>query len=309
LSLPATRNNVLRAQDSPTLSASAVSPELPEITLSKRVDEVNLLFTVTDSRGQFINKLELGDLELLDNHQPPEKIAYFHQHSEMPLRVGLVIDVSASITSRFKFEQNAASVFLRRILRPATDEAFVVSFNEKVNLVQDLSSDVEVLSRAVHSLQPGGETALFDAIVFACDKLRNALENKSTRRAIILISDGENNHSRAILYDAQHAAARAETPIFVLSTNDVSSGAYPRGEAILELLARHTGGQILPARENHGVRRAFAQIEGALRSQYAVGYKPAAFTLNGGYRTIEVRPRKRGLKVQCRRGYYATQGE
>ncbi len=278
--------------------------ETGEVTISKRVDEVNLVFTVTDGKSHFVSNLEKSDFRLLDNHAPPEQIVYFQRQTELPLRVGLLIDISDSITSRFRFEQDAASTFLKKVLRPGVDQAFVVAFNQRVQLVQDMTSDTNALMRAVNSLKPGGDTALYDAITYACEKL-NSGEPRVSRRALIVISDGVNTRSRAIMYDAKQAAARAEVVIFALSTNDIRHNGYNKGEAALDLLTHPTGGMILPAREKAELKSAFTHVETALRSQYALGYKPANLQADGSFRMIEILPQKPSLKAQCRRGYYA----
>ena len=292
----------------PAVPALAANPGISAssgIVISKRVDEVNLAFTVTDKKGRFISNLDANDFQVLDNHTPPQELRFFRQQSDLPLRVALLIDASDSITHRFQFEQNAASQFLREILRPAKDKASVISFDGRVHQVHDFSDDVQTLARAVKSIRAGGNTALYDAVILACNKLRRDEEPQITRRAIILITDGMDTASRAFLHDAQEAAARAEVLMFALSTNDLIVDPYPKGEAVLDLLTGPTGGYILPARDEGQLTKAFGQIEKALRNQYALGYEPANFNPDGRYHPVEVIPMKRGLKVQCRKGYFA----
>jgi VWFA-related protein len=278
--------------------------EPSDMVFKKRVDEVNLLFTVVDGKGRFVNKLHLDDFTFLDDQRPPERVRAFQQETDLPLRVAVVIDTSGSITLRFKFEQQAAGNFLKKILRPATDQAFVMGFDTTVHLEQDFTNDVAVLTSAVRRLEPKGDTALFDALVFAADKLRRISE-PGVRRVMILISDGDNNHGFRYMHEAEEAALRAEAPIYALSTNRLTKQEYSKGEAVLELLARYTGGELLPAKEAKEVVRAFKQVEEALRSQYVVSYKPADFEPNGKYRQIAVSVRKRKFNVECRRGYFA----
>jgi Ca-activated chloride channel homolog len=294
-------------QDQSSLLAVNTAPgyDNPDFKIVKRVDEVNLRFTVTDSHGHFQNQLTPDDFQVLDDHQPPAAIRFFQQQSTLPMRVAILIDVSGSIASRFKFEQKAASVFLQKILRPGYDQAFLVTFDEKAHLLEDWTSDPKAAFNKVHTLQAGGNTAMYDAVIFACDKLRKRPADVITRPVIILITDGDDNASKSILYDAQQAAARAEAILFALSANVVSSDYYPKGEAVLDLLSRSTGGRILPAQENSQLGHAFAQIEQALRSEYVVGYLPAEFKLDGSFRPVEIRPYKSNLQVHSRRGYYA----
>jgi Ca-activated chloride channel homolog len=275
------------------------------ITITKRVDEVNLIFTVTDSKGHFVSALPSDAFQLLDNHQPPRAMGYFHPQTNLPLRVGLLIDESDSIRGRFKFEQKGASLFLKKILRPDVDQAFVVGFDGTVNLAADMTGNIEQLAKGIHSLKSEGETSLYDAVIFACDKLRQQGESRVTRRAIILISDGVDTKSKAILRDAEEAAARSDVVIYALSTNNLEETRHPKGDAVMDLLTEPTGGHILPAREEDDLKHAFVEIEKALRSQYAVGYHPADFTPDGSFRSIQIMARKKGLKVQCRKGYFA----
>lgn len=271
----------------------------------KRVDEVNLRFTVTDGGGHFKTKLQPGDFELLDNHQPPAGIHYFQQQSTLPMRVGVLIDVSGSVANRFKFEQKAAKVFLDRVLRPGVDEAFVVSFDSEVHLLQYWTSDPKNALEKVHELRAGGDTAMYDAVVYASQKLRRHANELVTRAVIILITDGDDTASKALMYDAQQAATRAEAILFALSTNEFSQDFYSRGEAVLELLSRATGGSILPAHENADLSHAFRKVDEALRNEYVLGYRPAGLKLDGSFRPVEIRPRLSKLHVHTRRGYYA----
>lgn len=298
----------LNAQQDPTvpaMTARLVDPDATMVTISKRVDEVSLLFTVTDSKGRFITDLKASDLQVFDNRLPPESIRAFQKESDLPLRVGLLIDLSESISSRFKFEKKAAAIFLKKSLRPSTDQAFVVDFNDRVQLEHDFTNDSAALGASLQKMKAGGNTSLYDAVIFACRKLQEQPRDRLVRKVLILITDGQDTSSKSILADAQQAAARAETAIFALSTNDLSHDEYPRGEAVLELLTRYAGGQILAARETAELSHAFAQVEDALRSQYSLAYKPANFTPDGSYRTIELHCAKPKLRVQCRRGYFA----
>jgi Ca-activated chloride channel family protein len=298
---------LLKAQNLVAVPAVANSTGalLPEVTITTRVDEVNLAFTVTDKRGRFISDLQKGDFDVLDNRLPPQALRYFQQQSDLPMNVALLIDASDSTRYRFRFEQRAAVSFLKNIIRPGKDQAMVLAFNTQVHLIHDLTDNVKLLAKDINKVKPGGDTALYDAIGLACNRLRNS--PPGTRRAIILLSDGIDTASRRLLYDAQEASARAEVTMFALSTNDLTIEEYPKGEAVMDLLTQPTGGRILPAREESQLTSAFRQLEKTLRSQYALAYQPAEFLPDGKFRKIEVIPHKHGLKVQCRRGYYARQ--
>src|SRR4029078_391215 len=278
---------------------------LAAFTISKNVNEVNLVFSVRDSHGRLRTDLTQSDFQLLDNHHPPQDIRYFERQTELPLRVALLIDNSSSITGRISFEKKAASVFLKKILRPNVDQAMVVAFDDQVGLLQDFTSDVNALHAAIDRMRPKGDTALYDAIAFASRKLNHISDTRVSRRVIIVISDGEDTHSRETLNDAQRAALASDAVIFSLSTNDLSLG-YPKGEAVLELLSRGTGGNILKAKAAAELKSAFTEVEKTLRTQYAIGYVPANFPPDGSFHSVEILAAKSHLAVHCRRGYFAA---
>jgi Ca-activated chloride channel family protein len=292
-------------QSGPLVATIVPADDTPEFKIVKRVDEVNLRFTVTDSHGHFQNQLSSSDFSVLDNHQPPVAIHFFQQQSTLPMRVGILIDASASVAAKFKFEQKAAGFFLQKVLRPGYDEAFVVTFDKNVRLLADWFSDPKTAFSKLYTLHAGGDTALYDAVIFACDKLHQNSADMIARPVIVLITDGDDTASKATLLDAEQTAARAETILFSLSTNVVTSGHYPKGEAVLDLLSGPTGGRILPAHEIDQLASAFAQIEQALRSEYVLGYQPADLKPDGSFRPVEIRPLKAKLQVRSRRGYYA----
>ena len=277
-------------------------------TIRARVDEVNVVFTVSDSSGRFVSKLSINDLEVLDNRRAPDRISYFQQQSDLPLRVAVLVDQSQSVAERLSFEKKAAISFLQTVLRPEVDQAFVVGFANRVVQYHDFTGDVAALSKAVHEMRAGGDTRLYDAIQFASDKLGRTTGPQVMRRAIILITDGDDTHSKALMYDAIQSALRAETVIFALSSNNLS-GYYPKGEAVLEVMTRPTGGRVLAAHSKTEMARAFDRVKDTLRNQYAIGYKPAEFKPDGTFRTIEIVPRQNKLRVQCRRGYFAPKEE
>ena len=279
---------------------------LASFTMNRSVNEVNLVFSVSDSHGRLRTDLTQSDFDLLDNQHPPAGIRYFQRHTELPLRVALLVDTSASITERIGFEKKAASVFLRKILRRGMDEALVVAFDDQVRMIHDFTSDGVALEAAIRRMRPRGNTALYDAIALASEKLSRLTDVRVSRRVIIVISDGLDTGSRKIFTEAQRAALMTDAVIFCLSTNDLKWG-YSKGEAVLDLLSRATGGKVLRAREDYELRKAFSQVEKTLRMQYAIGYTPANFQLDGSFHSVQVVPRKPRLSVQCRRGYYATQ--
>jgi VWFA-related protein len=301
--------NSALAQEVSEEFAKASPLALPEATITKRVDEVNLVFTVTDSRGRLVSDLQRDSFTLMDNQKVPQHISYFQQQSDLPLRVALLIDLSDSVRSRFRFEQEAAIVFLKKILRPDRDKAFIVGFDSKVFLAQDTTNNMDKLATATRSLISGGDTAFYDALVFASDKLAQSSDHVATRRAIILISDGLDTRSQRTLEDAKDALMRSEAVMYALSTNSTLAEPHPKGDAILDTLVGPSGGRILAAREKTDLKQAFSHVAKTLRTQYAVGYRPEDLLPDGSYHAVNITVQKKGFQVRCRKGYFAPHTE
>jgi VWFA-related protein len=280
-------------------------PESSEYVYRVGVDEVPVIFTVTDKHGKFIKDLNKNDFQVLDDGKPPKQVVSFSRQTNLPLRVGLLVDASNSIRTRFKFEQDAAIEFLNQIVRPSSDRAFVIGFDTTPELTADFTDDTEKLSRGVRMLRPGGGTALYDAIYYACrDKLMKAEQSGPVRHAIVLLSDGDDNQSRVTREEAIEMAQRAEVIIYAISTN--SSGYKERGDRVLERIADATGGRAFFPFKVEDVANAFGEIQDELRSQYAIAYKPAAFMRDGRYHSIEILAQNhKTLRVRARKGYFA----
>ena len=276
------------------------------LTIHKRVDEVNVLFIATDKHGKFVRDLNQNDFAILDDHKPPQSILNFRRETDLPLHLGLLIDVSGSVHGRFDFEQNAAISFLQHSVRAGFDKAYVVGFNTHMQMSQDFTDNVQLLSAGVHNLQDGGGTALFDAVYKTChDKLLKDKSEHPVRKAIIILSDGEDNQSEVSKAQAIEMAQRAEVIIYAISTDD--SGLILRGDKTLEQLAEATGGRAFFPFKMKDITHSFAAIEDELRSQYVVSYKPADFDADGRYRSIEISANKKDLQVRARKGYFAPQ--
>ncbi len=274
------------------------------LTIRKRVDEVNVLFIATDKHGKFVRNLTQNDFSFLDDHKPVQSIVNFRRETDLPLKLGLLIDVSGSVHTRFAFEQDAAISFMQHTLRVGFDKAFVMGFNSTQQLRQDFTDNVELLSHGVHSLRDGGGTALYDAIYHAChDKLLKEQSDRPQRRALIILSDGDDNQSEYTLAQAVEMAQRAEVILYAISTDD--SGLVLRGDKNLEKLASATGGRAFFPFKMKDIKNSFAAIEDELRSQYVVSYHPADFDPDGRYRSIEILALKKDLQVRARKGYYA----
>ncbi|HVI11076.1 MAG TPA: VWA domain-containing protein [Candidatus Binatia bacterium] len=276
------------------------------LTIHKRVDEVNVLFIATDKHGKFVRDLNENDFSILDDHKPPQSILNFRRETDLPLHLGLLIDVSGSVQSRFSFEQDAATAFLQHTLRAGFDQAFVVGFNKQSQMAQDFTDNVRLLSAGIHNLHDGGGTALYDAIYRAAkEKFLKDRPGKPVRKAIVVVSDGEDNQSEVSRAQAIEMAQRAEVIIYAISTDD--SGLVLRGDRNLEQLAESTGGRAFFPFKMKDITHSFAAIEDELRSQYVVSYKPADFDADGRYRSIEISALKKDLQVRARKGYFAPQ--
>lgn len=306
----------LRAQSSlmsaaPSLNAASATenvddPQNAMITLHARVNEVNVLFIATDKHGKFVRNLNENDFSILDDHKPPQAILNFTRETDLPLHLGLLVDVSGSVDSRFDFEQEAATTFMQHTLRAGFDKMFVMGFNTHQQLAQDFTDNVSLLSASVRRLHDGGGTALYDAIYRACkDKFVKDHPDRPVRKAIIVVSDGEDNQSEVSRAQAIEMAQRADVIIYAISTDD--SGLVMRGDKVLEQLADATGGRAFFPFKMKDITHSYAAIEDELRSQYVVSYKPADFDADGRYRSIQISSIKKDLQVRARKGYFAPE--
>jgi Ca-activated chloride channel family protein len=270
-----------------------------------KVNEVNVVFTVTDRHGRLIKDLNKNDFKIIDDGRPDTSIRSFQRETDLPLRVGLLVDASNSVRDRFKFEQESAIEFLSQTIRPKYDKAFVVGFDATPEVTQDFTDNNEALSKGVRMLRPGGGTAMFDAIYFACrDKLAKQARTGAMRYALIVLSDGDDNQSHVTREEAIEMAQRAEVIIYTISTN--VTGSKNDGDKILKYISETTGGRAFFPFQITDVANAFAEIQDELRSQYALSYHPAGFASDGRYHTIQILAQNhKNLKVRSRRGYYA----
>ena len=290
--------------------SSVSSPDLdsvqPTVTIRKRVDEVNVLFIAMNKHGKFVRDLNEKDFNILDDHKPPQSIINFSQQTDLPLRIGLLIDTSGSVKGRFQFEQEAAAGFLQHTIRPHYDDAFVEGFNSHSHVAQDFTDNVALLQTGIHNLEDGGGTALYDAIYNACkERLLNNDSDRPVRRALVVVSDGEDNQSEHSRAQAIEMAERAQVIIYTISTDD--SGLILRGDKVLQQLADSTGGRAFFPFKMKDIKNSFSAIEDELRSQYVVSYHPADFEADGRFRPIQITALKKDLQVRARKGYFAPQ--
>lgn len=294
------------AQDFPERAAAVEPPTGSEstITISKQVDEVQLVFTVTDKSGRFVDELQMEDFRLLDNDRPPERVYNFQQRSDLPLQVVLLMDISSSINSRFNFEQQAAAMFLKNVLRPGVDSAAVISFGSNVQRVQPMTHNPVEWETAIYCLSAFGETALYDAIRMGSKSFRPEETARGARKVMIIMTDGADTVSAATEERALAAAAESDATVLVVDAS-IPGSLHNEGQLFLKKLTAISGGSVLPASENSELKRALQRVERVLRTQYSLSYKPADFETDGTYRSIRMSAQKPKLTVQCRQGYYA----
>ncbi len=307
---PATTDPVPAPLPAPAQTQSPATPGVAagndsQYTIRTGVNEVDLVFTVADRHGHFIKDLKQSDFALLDDQKAPAQVYRFTQETNLPLRLGVLIDTSTSIRQRFAFEQQAATEFLLQILRPRSDKAFVEGFDITPDFKQDWTNNLDELTTGINALRPGGGTAIFDAVYTACHSklLDSTRGHEPARRAIIVISDGEDNQSHAYLDDAIKECQRAETIVYAISTN--VSPSRDRGDDVLQKMADATGGRAFFPTRIEDMPVSFGQIQDELRSQYALVYKPADFQANGAFRTIYLFCLDRRYQVRARKGYFA----
>ena|SRR5215471_5188889 len=274
-------------------------------TIISRSNLVNVIFTVTDKHGKFIKDLKQADFKVLDNSLPPKEITGFESETNLPLRVGLLIDASNSIRDKFLFEQQAAIEFLQQTLDPKKDKAFVLAFDEVWDVTQDFTGDLDKLASGVRKIRPGGGTAMWDAVYYACrDKLMKEKETETVRRAIILVSDGDDNQSRVLRQEAIEMAQRAGVIVYTISTN--LSNIHDSGDHNLQMISDATGGRPFYPFKLQDLAEDFHEIQGELRSQYSISYKPDQLVLNGQFRPITISTENKKLKVRAKKGYFAS---
>lgn len=311
-----------------TAPASAQDQQKPAPPIQVTTGLVHLVATVTDRRHNFITDLEKSDFKVLEDGTPQE-IRYFGRETDLPLRIGLLLDTSNSIRPRLEFEQDAAIDFLNSVIRRDKDLAFLMTFDNEPEVIQNFTGDLALLTSAIRRQRAGGGTALHDAIYKAAEKLSNPPlapgPNPEVRRVLVVISDGDDNLSDHALSDAIEAAIRAEASIYAISTNTewisttaASGDKQPRttdlshknhlgpGDKVLEKFADQSGGRVFFPYRVDDLAQSFVDIGSELRSQYFIAYSPMNPPGNTTqYRRIDVQTDRKGLIVRSRKGYFA----
>jgi VWFA-related protein len=299
------------APASQTATPSPTPPPSPQDTQASTINvfsrEVDLIFTVTDKHGNFVPGLKQQSFGLLDDGRPPERVIRFVPQTDLPLRVGIMLDTSSSIRQRFQFEQQAAVDFLLQVLHPA-DRAFVEGFDVQTDIEQDFTNRIDLLDTGIRKLRPGGGTALFDSLYKTCrDQMLTIQQGGSdpayVRKALVLVSDGDDDYSRATINDAIKMCQRAETIVYTISTNTGPS--KDKGDDVLQVIADATGGQAFYPIKIEDVADGFHNIEVELRSQYSLVYVPANFKQDGSFRTIYIQSLDPRYSVRAKKGYFA----
>ena len=291
------------AQDSGNPELAPVYSDSDSDVIKIDVARVPLLFTVTDRKNRFVTDLGREDFRVFDDGWEQE-IREFDRESDLPLRIGVILDTSNSIRARFKFEQEAAIEFLQNVLAEESDRAFLVSFDTRAELIVDYTNDIEELADGVRRLRAGGGTALYDAIYYACrDKLPEDQPKEQFRRALVVIGDGEDNRSSVTREDALEMAHKAEAVVYTISTNRTGHAAV--GDKTLRRFATETGGRAYHPFQARDLQQSFVNIANELRHQYFILYSPSQFVNDGAFHSVEVRTRHRNATVRVRSGYYA----
>ena len=294
-------------------------------TIRVPVNLVDVLFTVLNRRNKLVSDLEQKDFRVLDDNVPQD-IRYFSKQSDLPLRIGMLLDTSNSIRDRLKFEQDAANNFLFSVLRRNKDEAFVMTFDDEPEILQTFTGDTGALRDKILRTRAGGGTAVYDAIFDACVKELShpprppGDQPDVVRRVMILISDGEDNLSTHTRAEAIEMAQRTSVVIYTISTSTqwvtlddpskekTGNRKYhlTEGDKVLQDLADETGGRSFYPYHVDDLDQSFQDIGEELRNQYSLAYNPSNHQLDGRYHKIKIEmPGEKGYQVRARRGYYA----
>jgi Ca-activated chloride channel family protein len=317
------------AQPPATVPPSSTQEQEPvlnsQTTIKIPVNLVDVLFTVLNRRNKLVADLEKQDFRVFDDNAPQD-IRYFSKQSDLPLRIGMLLDTSNSIRDRIKFEEDAANNFLFSVLRHGTDEAFLMTFDDEPQVVQAFTADTGKLRDQILRMRAGGGTAVYDAIYQACvDELSHPPRPPGdqpdvVRRVMILISDGEDNLSTHTRAEAIEMAQRTSVVIYTISTsiqwvtieepNKEKAGNrkyhLTEGDKVLQDLADETGGRSFYPYHVDDLDQSFQDIGDELRNQYSIAYNPTNHGFDGHYHKIRIEvPEHKGYQVRARRGYYA----
>jgi Ca-activated chloride channel homolog len=314
------------APPTPPPAQAEPAPEKQEQgRITQVVNLVDVLFTVLDRRNKLVPNLEKEDFRISDE-KSPQTIRYFSKQTDLPLRIGLLMDTSNSIRDRLKFEQDAATSFLYSVIRRSKDQAFVMTFDDEPSVLQGFTDDSNRLRDEIVKTRAGGGTAVYDAIYTACEQQLShpprppGDQPDVVRRVMILISDGDDNLSTHTRAEAIEMAQRFSVVIYTISTStqwitlsqtdpyNMGDRKYhlTEGDKILQDLADETGGRAFFPYHVDDLDQSFQDIGDELRNQYSIAYIPTNSILDGKYHRIRIEvPDHKGYQVRARRGYYA----
>lgn len=284
---------------SPLFALQLTSPSVESASrFESTTNEVTHVFTVLDRRGRPVTGLESKDFSVSDDGIVVEELKGFTQQSDTPLHIAMAIDLSGSVHGRVKYEIDLSTKFLQRVIRP-TDDGWIIGFNFLQYPVADWTLARDTLT-AVARRYPSAGTAFYDTVILACKHLATSGGNSHRRDVLIVISDGEDNASRSGFGETLQTVSRSGVIVLVVYTGNSSSTRE------LRTLAESTGGEFFYASTKRGVLNGLARAEQAIRGQYLIAYRPASFAPDGRFRSVHIRSLREGLKVRCRRGYYAS---
>lgn len=314
------------AQNPPATPPAAQEPPAQSgVTIKIPVNLVDVLFTVLNRRNKLVSDLEKQDFKIFDDNSPQD-IRFFSKQTDLPLRIGMLLDTSNSIRDRIKFEQDAANNFLFSVLRRGKDEAFLMTFDDEPQVIQGFTPDTGKLRDQILRTRAGGGTAVYDAIYEACfNELSHPPRPPGdqpdvVRRVMILISDGEDNLSSHTRAEAIEMAQRSSVVIYTISTSTQwvtlddpgkeKSGNrkyhLTDGDKILQDLAEETGGRAFFPYHVDDLDQSFQDIGEELRNQYSIAYNPSNHAYDGRYHKIKIEmPDHKGYQARARRGYFA----
>ncbi len=304
---PAARSNQAAARKPTPPAAPQLPAKYDDQTYRVTVDLINIFCSVWDKNtNSFVTNLSREDFTIMEDSQKQE-VKNFSREMNLPLTLAFLIDTSQSVAPKLKFEQEAATSFFHTVLRDK-DRAMLLEFDSGVTLVQDFTSDPNKMAKQIKSLRAAGGTSLYDAIYLACDE---KLIREMGRKAIIILSDGEDQSSKTTFDQALEMALKAEATIFSISVNRggfFGVGSTKNGDRVMKQLSEETGGRAFFPFKVEELEDAFRQVNQELRSQYNIGYLSSNSRRDGSYRKIEVKVAEKGYKLNYRKGYYAPGG-
>jgi VWFA-related protein len=302
-----------RAALSTLLAAPSLLAQDPVIKVD--VQLVNVTYTVRNKQGGLVGNLSKDDFTLFEDGKPQE-IRNFQLDTDLPLTIGLLLDISGSMYNIIESGRGAAAQFFRQVLRPK-DLAFLISFASEMELVQDLTSSASLLERGLREVKPvrptrvmtqgpvpttARGTRLYDAVYLAAEE---KLKTEAGRKVIVLLTDGADQGS---VYKPAEALKQAHLADCVIYSLFYYEPYYGSDESALKKLSGDTGGRVIDVARRGNLELAYKQLQEEMRSQYSLAYSPTNSNRDGAFRKIEIKPRDSSLKVQARRGYYATAG-